>query len=56
VLPYLTEQAYFVPVPSTYNYSLWWPWVKNHYGETPVRFATYYWLDQNLRQEMTGRR
>jgi hypothetical protein len=57
VLPYLTEQAYFIPVPATYNYSLWWPWVKNHNGENPLRLATcYQWLDQDLRQEMTGRR
>ncbi len=56
LLPYIVEQAYYIPRPSPYQYSLWWPWLKNCYGEAPGRFAAYYWIDRDLKQEMTGRR
>ena len=56
MLPYIVEQAYYIPTPTPTNYALWWPWLKNFYGETPVRFAVYCWIDQDLKQPMTGRR
>jgi len=56
LVPYILEQAYSIPRPSPYQYTLWWPWLKNYYGEFPVRFAAYCWIDQDVKQEMTGRR
>ena len=55
LLPYIVEQAYFIPRPSPRFYSLWWPWLKNFYGEMPGRFGAYHWIDQDLKQEMKGR-
>ena len=60
LMPYLLEQAYVIPVPVAYLYKLWWPWLKDYHGETSVGYynivyAKYYWIDQNLRNEMTGR-
>ncbi|MBI4284143.1 MAG: ABC transporter substrate-binding protein [Chloroflexi bacterium] len=55
--PYLLEQAYFIPRPSPYTYTLWQPWVKNHYGATAAGFwIIYAWVDQDLKEQMTGRR
>ncbi len=56
LMPYIVEQAYYIPLPSTYNYSLWWPWFKNYHGETPMHFIMYSWIDQDLKKEMTGSR
>ena len=56
MLPYIVEQAYYIPAPTPTVYAMWWPWLKNFYGEFPVRFAAYSWMDQALKQEMTGRR
>ncbi len=56
LLPYIAEQAYYVPRPSPRVYSLWWPWLKNFYGEMPGRFGAYHWIDQELKEEITGRR
>ena len=55
-LPYLVEQSYFIPTPTPNVYSLWWPWLRNCYGETPVRFAAYYWIDGDLKEELAGAR
>jgi peptide/nickel transport system substrate-binding protein len=52
MLPYVLEQAYYIPTPTPTNYTLWWPWLKNFYGENPIRFAAYSWIDQDLKQEM----
>ncbi|MBI2853125.1 MAG: ABC transporter substrate-binding protein [Chloroflexi bacterium] len=60
--PYLAEQAFWIGLPSPYMYTIWQPWVKNYAGEieqTPrmgaqmLRFA---WVDQDLKQKMTGRK
>jgi peptide/nickel transport system substrate-binding protein len=56
LMPYIVEQAYYLPVPSFHAYSLWWPWLKNYHGETWIRFAKYWWIDRDLKEEMTGRR
>jgi peptide/nickel transport system substrate-binding protein len=56
LVPYILEQAYSIPRPSPYQYTLWWPWLKNYYGEFPGRFAAYCWIDQDLKQGVTGRR
>jgi len=56
LMPYIVEQSYYIPVPSPNVYSLWWPWVKNYYGEIPLIFATYCWIDRDLTEELTGKR
>jgi len=46
----------FLPNPATRT--LWWPWVKNYYGEAETEFATLntpfmrIWIDQELKKEM----
>lgn len=56
LLPYMAEQAYYVATPTPRVSMVWWPWLKNSYGQSPSRFDTYCWIDQDLKQEMTGRR
>ena len=61
--PYMREQAYYLGLPAPASYTFWWPWVKNYHGEYAVgtwcnrlSFPTWAWLDQDLKEEMTGRR
>jgi len=56
LMPYIVEQSYYLPLPSTLASSLWWPWLKNYHGETPISFAKYWWIDRDMKEEMTGRR
>ena len=56
MLPYIVEQAYYIPTPTPTIRALWWPWLNNYFGEAPTRFATYSWIDRDLRQEMKERR
>jgi len=32
MLPYIVEQAYYIPAPTPTVYAMWWPWLKNFYG------------------------
>jgi len=49
-------------MPLPYSYVLWWPWVKNYHGELAVSWAggpnaaPFVWIDQDLKEEMTGKR
>jgi len=53
IRPYLIENAFKVPFPQPYTYRLWWPWVKNTYGQGAVAYLLkYYWIDQDLKTEM----
>jgi peptide/nickel transport system substrate-binding protein len=53
IRPYLIENAFRVPFPQPYTYNLWWPWVKNTYGQGGVAyFLKYYWVDEALKREM----
>jgi peptide/nickel transport system substrate-binding protein len=61
--PYLLEKAYHLVLPTPMNYTFWQPWVKNYNGELVVgywasylAFPMYIWVDQDLKEEMTGRR
>ena len=54
VLPYITEQTYYIPTPTPTSYTLWWPWLKNYYGETPIKFAAYSWIDLDLKRDIKG--
>jgi len=61
--PHLLEQAYILPLPAYYVFTPWQPWIKGYNGEILVGslgsltdFAKYVWIDQDLKEEMTGRR
>jgi hypothetical protein len=59
---YALAQAYAIISPANYTYKLWWPWLKNYYGIAAIGYfggndaAKFYWIDQDLKKEMTGRR
>ena len=53
IRPYLIENAFKIPFPQPFTYNLWWPWVKNTFGQGPAGFLLkYYWVDQDLKKEM----
>lgn len=56
-VPYGMSLALAVYLPAPYDYSMWWPWVKNFRGEFNLgnsypAFVRYIWLDQDLKQKM----
>ncbi len=51
VTPHVLEQAFYIPFPTPYTYNIWWPWLKNNYGQG-TGFARYYWVDQELKKVM----
>lgn len=52
LVPYLLEQAFVIPVPTAYTYSLWQPWIKNYHGEGGLAYIQYYWIDQDLKTSL----
>jgi peptide/nickel transport system substrate-binding protein len=51
--PYLIENAFKIPFPQPFSYTFWWPWMKNTHGQGQAGFfMKYYWVDQDLKQEM----
>ena len=60
--PYTLEQVWCLETPSPYLWIIWQPWVKGYGGEytlgrsNPYSFSRYIWVDQDLKEEMTGRR
>jgi peptide/nickel transport system substrate-binding protein len=52
MLPYLLEQAPVIPWPSSKQYSLWWPWLKNYQGEAGLNWLQFYWVDQGPKKSM----
>jgi len=62
LMPYLLEQAYVLAKPNPHLYTFWQPWIKNYRGEGQVgyynfpSFAKWVWIDQDLKEEMTGTR
>jgi peptide/nickel transport system substrate-binding protein len=50
--PTLLENAYLIPRPTPYVYSMWWPWVKNYNGALGQAFVRYAWIDQDLKKSM----
>ncbi|MFC1946461.1 ABC transporter substrate-binding protein [Chloroflexota bacterium] len=54
---YALGEAFNIPMPAPWGYRVWQPWVKNYYGANDVKFwLRWAWLDQDLKEEMTGRR
>ncbi len=62
IAPYILEQAFYLQLPIGYSYTFWQPWVKNYAGERQVGYCNYddharfIWIDQDLKEEMTGER
>lgn len=61
-LPYVVEQAWWLEFPPAYQYVFWQPWLKNYNGEFSVGYSNHYdwskwvWVDQDLKEKMTGTR
>ncbi len=59
---YILSQSWYIQFPAEYTYCMWHPWLKGYHGELEVGRANryvwpmYVWLDQQLREEMTGRK
>ena len=62
VFEYVEQQAIYMPLPQGVSYTAWWPWVKEYSGEVTLEIEGYgkivasIWLDQDLREEITGER
>jgi peptide/nickel transport system substrate-binding protein len=60
--PYMLSQAWQLQLPGADSWAFWQPWVKNYHGEVqvgynaPWTFTHYIWIDQDLKEEMTGKR
>ncbi|MFC1897450.1 ABC transporter substrate-binding protein [Chloroflexota bacterium] len=61
--PYAQSQVYYIEFPQPHEFVFWWPWIKNYNGElnldqrdNNVSWAKYAWIDQDLRESMTGKR
>ena len=54
----MTARAPFLFLPRPRSFTVWWPWVKNYYGEISVsarRDAPVWaraWIDQDLKKSM----
>jgi peptide/nickel transport system substrate-binding protein len=61
-MKYVLDQAWTIPYTYGQSYHLWWPWVKNFHGEMSVGydnsfvFTKWAWIDQDLKEQMSGRR
>jgi peptide/nickel transport system substrate-binding protein len=59
LMPYVLEQAWYIPRPNPYMYTFWQPWVKNYHGEIDLGYnrswPKFIWIDQKLKEKMTGR-
>ncbi|MFC1939750.1 ABC transporter substrate-binding protein [Chloroflexota bacterium] len=58
IVRHLTDQAYYVQLPVSYNYAVWQPWIKNYHGEYGIGYHShwnwgmYLWVDQELKKKM----
>jgi peptide/nickel transport system substrate-binding protein len=59
-IPYVLGKAYYVALPDPYSYRVWQPWIKHYYGEGNFDYAepwaAFPWVDQDLKEQITGRR
>ena len=61
---YVMEQAYDTSLPCPDSYIMWQPWLKGYHGEMEigpsddhqVGLTEYFWIDQDLKDEITGGR
>jgi peptide/nickel transport system substrate-binding protein len=51
--PFVLEEAYYIVRPTPRTYILWWPWVKNYFGQGSTDFRYHYtWLDSEIKESM----
>ncbi len=62
LIPYLITEANYIMLPAANYFRFWQPWVKTYHGAYQVGYADYesslyyIWYDQDLKEEITGRR
>jgi len=61
VYAYILEGAYGITLPQGITYTAWWPWLKEYNAERtilkgPGGIMAHIWLDQDLREDVTGER
>ena len=50
---YTMSQAFLIPTPAPYAYTMWQPWIKNYYGEGASEYwLQYLWIDQDLKKSL----
>lgn len=58
LMPYVLEQAWYIPGPGPYLYTAWQPWLKNYYGEGNIGYQPFWvrfvWIDQDLKRSLGG--
>jgi len=54
IMPYVLDQAWYIPGVGQNLYTFWQPWLKNYHGEGNIGYKPswvhYVWIDQNLKQ------
>jgi peptide/nickel transport system substrate-binding protein len=62
LMKYVLGQAWAVPFPLPPSYLFWWPWLKGYQGELSpgdnnmMMWPKFVWIDQDLKEQMVGRR
>ncbi|MBI2848008.1 MAG: hypothetical protein HYX83_02430, partial [Chloroflexi bacterium] len=65
IQPYWIEQSWYITMAGSKigGYTIWQPWIKKYNGESQIGgyihgtdFQPYIWLDQDLKEKMTGKR
>lgn len=62
VFTYIEEQTFFIVMPQAATYTAWWPWIKEFAGEVVIEYegqghiVSHIWIDQDLREVLTGKR
>jgi len=62
ISPYIQSQVWSIPLPVRHEFSIWQPWLKGYHGELapgPLntnKWQQFVWIDQDLKEELTGRR
>ncbi|MEK7353253.1 MAG: ABC transporter substrate-binding protein [Chloroflexota bacterium] len=51
IKPFFLENAFLIVRPTPYTYNMWWPWLKNYYGQG-TGMVRYSWIDQDLKKSM----
>jgi len=58
LVPYIMEQAYVIPIPTPYSYTIWQPWIKNYHGEKASGLLAvdlwpqHVWVDDALKESL----
>jgi len=62
ITPHILGLCSQIELPTPYYYTVWQPWVKGYHGEyccgfwDSFNFRKWIWIDQDVKEEMTGRR